>query len=409
MAVLLAAFAAGPRALAAAQTFSLDTPHYQVQTDISPAFAQLVAKHMEAIFLEYSSLFRNYGQVTSKFRVIVYGHEADYRQAIPQGYWGSAGIFISASQVLVAHAEKRTTEDVLRTLYHEGFHQFMFEAVAQDSPVWVNEGIAEYFSNATWNGRTFALGEVPAIQLYVIQQKIKNGSCLPFARLFRLTSEEWRSASAGDQRQAGLLYTEAWSVVHFLVHAENGRYSSMLDRYLKAVSQGQGFESALTDVFGKDYGQFEQSWARYVMALKPSPKFACRDNMECLLLLAKFVYTDPRALKSVTQLRQDVLYQNRAGWQITRPTGEKLSSDQPDQVVALFRCPLDQGGGEISYIVIHDGRTGMPTLVCTHHPGVVELAYYERDGAGGLKVTVEEQVWETLTPDMQQAILAASR
>ena len=293
LAVLLAALPPAPRAFAAGQMVSLETPHYKVQTDISPAFAQLVGRHMEAIFQQYSSQFRDYGQVTTKFNVIVYGREADYKLSIPQGYWGSAGIFISDSQVLAAHAEKRTTEDVLRTLYHEGFHQFMFEAVAGDCPVWVNEGLAEYFSNSTWNGLTFSLGQIPATPLYVIQQRIKNGTYLHFDRLFRMTTEDWRSASISDKRQASLLYSEAWSVVHFLIHADGGRHSPMLDRYLKEVSQGQVAESALQDAFGKDYAQFERSWASYVMSLTPSPKFACRDNMECLLLLVKFQYPGP--------------------------------------------------------------------------------------------------------------------
>ena len=64
--------------------------------------------------------------------------------------------------------------------------------------------------------------------------------------------------------------------------------------------------------------------------------------MECLLLLAKFFYKDPRTLRSVAQLRQDVLAGGRLGWEITRPTGETLRSDQTDQVAALFHCPLDR-------------------------------------------------------------------
>ena len=64
---------------------------------------------------------------------------------------------------------------------------------------------------------------------------------------------------------------------------------------------------------------------------------------------------------------------------------------------------------EISYILIRDSRTGMPTLVCTHHPGVVELAYYTTGSSGDLTVTVEEQVWDTLSPDVQQAIRTAGR
>ena len=51
---VLAVLLAPSRAFAAGQMVTLETPHYNIQTDISPAFAQLVAKHMEAIFLQYA-------------------------------------------------------------------------------------------------------------------------------------------------------------------------------------------------------------------------------------------------------------------------------------------------------------------------------------------------------------------
>jgi len=328
---------------------------------------------------------------------------------VPQQVWGSTGVFMSAGQVLAAHADKRTTEKVLRTLYHEGFHQFMYEVISPDVPVWVNEGIAEYFSDATWNGQTFALGQVSSVRLYVIQQAIKNGTAIPFRRLFSMSSDQWQQNSRADRRQGSLQYSEAWSIVHFLIHADGGRHAPMLNRLLRSIHEGQLPERAMEEVFGEDYGQFERAWARYVMALQPSPKFECRDNMESLLLLAKFIYRDPRSLQSVEQLRYDVLFRTRLGWQIRHPTGKLISSDQTDPVAALFRCPLDRSDSETSYSVIRNVRTGLPTLVCRHHPGVVTLAYYERTPSGDLTVTVEEQVWETLNPDLQQAILAAPR
>jgi len=379
-----------------------------VQTDISAAYAQLVGKHMEAILQQYSSRFRDYGRVTARFNVIVYNHEADYLRAVPPQVRGSTGVFMAGRQLLAAHADKRTTEEVLRTLYHEGFHQFMYEVVSPSVPVWLNEGLAEYFSDATWNGQTFTLGQVSSVRLYVVQQAVLAGNYIPFRRFFRMTSENWLQDISVDRRRASIQYAQAWSIVHFLIHADGGRYAPMLNTLLRSIREGRLPERVMEDIFGDDYGQFERAWARYVMALQASPKYICRDNMESLLLLAKFIYPDPRSLKSVEQLRHDVLYRTRARWQITHPTGKLISSDQADQVLALFRCPLDRSDAETSYQVIRNVRTGLPVLVCRHHPGVVTLAYYEPEPNGELSIRVEEQVWETLTPDLRQAILAAT-
>ncbi len=347
--------------------------------------------------------------MTSKFDVVVFQRMADYDELTGGRVHGSAGVFIADLRVLAAYTQGRTTEQVLRTLYHEGFHQFMYSVVSPEAPTWANEGIAEYFSNATWNGQDFTLGEVPVAPLYVIQKAVRDGTYIPFRRLLYMSHEQWLQTSVADRSQADLLYSESWSIVHFLIHADGGSHAPMLNRLLKEIAQGQLTRSAMEDVFGTEFRQIESAWARYVMGLTPSPKFRCRDNMEILLLLAEFIYKDPRKLTGVEQLRHDVLYQNRSGWQIVLPHGAPLTWDQTDRVAALFRCPLDRSGADRSYLVVRNVQTGLPTLVCMHHPGVVELAYYEPDGRGGYKITVEEQVWDTLPPDLQQAIRTAGR
>jgi hypothetical protein len=51
----------------------------------------------------------------------------------------------------------------------------------------------------------------------------------------------------------------------------------------------------------------------------------------------------------------------------------------------------------------------MPVLACNHHPGIVILAYYEKQPDGEWKPQIEERVREMLQPDLRRAIVAASR
>lgn len=389
------------------KTFKERTAHYLVKTDISPAFARIVASHMEEIFAEYSRRFKDYGRMKDRFNVAVFGTEQEYLKAVPPQVKGSTGVFVSYDFLLAAHHQDRTDEEVLRTLYHEGFHQFMYHVVSRDCPVWLNEGLAEYFSEATWNGQGFTTGQVPTMRLHTVQKAIAEGRYIPLRDLFAMDATRWLQNVRTDSHRADLHYSQAWSVAHFLIHAQGGRYAGMLDRFLREISEREDPEEAFRVSFETDAAAFERVWAQYVMSLRPSPKFRCRDNMEALMLLAKLIYRDRREFESVPDLRRGLLRRSRYRWEITRPTGERIASDQTEEVAKLFRCPYHQGDHGVSYVLVRHIGTSLPMLVCDHHPGVIIKAYYRQTPAGDLKVQVEEQVRETVSEDLRRAIMAA--
>jgi hypothetical protein len=371
------------------------TAHYEVRTDAGFGMARLIAAHMEEIHAEYVRRFEGYRGVEGGYQVVVYRNEADYRHSLPASLWGSNGVFVSSDSRLAAHMEGRTVEEVLRTLYHEGFHQFMFCAVSRDCPIWLNEGLAEYFSEATWNGHGFVTGLVPMGRLLTVQEAVRQGSYVPFRRLFAMPLATWVSDCRGDAHTANLYYCEAWSIVQFLAHADGQRYAGMLNGFLKAISDGADPEQALQQSFGTDIVAFEQAWARYIVGLKPSAKFVCRDNMRAIMLLAQAVYEDPRQFKSLPRLRRELLHGRRA-WQLTRPDGQTLRSDDTEQVDALFRCPFGNTDRDVAYLLVPNRQTGMPTLVYNELPGIVITAYYKQQPTGQVGVVVEELVRDTV-------------
>jgi hypothetical protein len=403
----MAGLLAGPsRAGERSPLFRYETEHYSVETDTNEKFAEAVGRHMEAIYGEYASRFHDYGKVAVHFNVAVYNTEAGYWNRVPVEVRGSTGVFISAQRLLAAHCDGRTGEEVLRTLYHEGFHQFMYLVISQQCPIWLNEGLAEYFSEATWNGGGFTTGLVPTMRLFVVQQALRDGTYIHLSDLFSLKPEQWLQNVRTDKRRASLHYAEAWSVAQFLIRADGGRYAPLLDKFLQSIHSGRDEREAFSESFGSDVTAFEQVWAAYVMSLEPSPEFRCRDNLEAILLLAQMVYGDPRKFSSIENLRWELLFRPRYSWQITRPNGEKITSDMRSEVAALFRCPFDRSGG-ISYIVITNLDTGLPVVVCSHHAGVIIKAYYNPSG-NGLQPVVEEQARELVSPDMWGAIEEAT-
>ncbi len=407
LALGLCALALAAGLAGAGQVFEHETEHYRIRTDISAEFAELVGRHMEVIFQEYAERFRDYGEVDERFQVAVLRTQEGYMAEAPPQVRGSTGVFVSSKRLLAAHAEGRTTEEVLRTLYHEGFHQFMYMAISRKCPVWLNEGLAEYFSEATWNGQQFVLGYVPTVRLHTVREAIREGRHIRLPELFTLDIDRWLQDVRTDARRASLLYSEAWSVVQFLIHADGGRYSEMLNTFLREVADGAGEEEAFQKAFGTDVAAFENAWKRYMLALEPSPKFLVRGNMEAIMLLADMVYDDVRDFEGVSLLRRKLLHSGRYRWVITRPTGETISSEDRQKVAELFRDPFHRENSRGRYVLVTHLPTGMPILVYDDHPGIVIKAYYEPKPDGSLGVAVEEEVRETVNASFRQAVINA--
>jgi len=390
----------------AGKEFSLKTKHYEVTTDVSPALARLVGEHMEQILAEYKRRLSNFKwEERERFKVQVFKNQRDYNRAVPAALTGSTGAFVSRTRLLATYLGERTYEEVFRTLYHEGFHQFMYLCISQDCPLWLNEGLAEYFSEATWNGKGFETGQVPPERLMVVQKALREKELLRLQRLFSMESEEWLRSMRMEKQRAYVQYCQAWSVVHFFIHSDRGRHLPKLLDYLANVASGMNVDVAFERSFGKDVNAIERAWRRYIMNLKPDGKYRCKENMRLILSLGLKLYGEPGQFESLSHLRWSLIRDNRLEWSVTSHYGTSYSSKDRKQAAALFKCPYDRSGDSTSYIMLKNPRTRLPMLFCTHHPGVVMKAYYKPRG-GNYKVEVEEQVIATLPEELRRALRA---
>jgi len=411
-AVLLAALcllvSAAPT-LGAGRVHEVKTRHYEVSTDVSERFAGLIAEHMESIYKEYERRFQGYDlKRHDRFAVRVFERRADYDRAMPPELVGSAGAFVSHMRLLAAFKEERTDEEVFRTLYHEGFHQFLYSCVAPDVPLWVNEGFAEYFSEATWNGRSFTTGQVPMKRLFVLQQAIRENSYIRLNELFAVESAAWLARMRAGQIESYLQYCEAWSVVHFLIHSQRGKFRPRLLGYIKILAEGEDHEEAFAKSFGTNVSAFERAWLQYVQGLQPGRDEVCRNNLEVLAYMALAVNQDPRRLRSLEELHKALTAPN-VQWEVRTPYGERITSDDRQRVASLFKCPYDRSRGATSYVLIGNDRTGLPEFYCLHHRGVVMRAYYVTGGDGRMAVRSEQIVTATLPDHIARKLRAKNR
>ena len=256
LAVSAAATEAGP----ALRTYQ--TRYYVLHTDLSPQAARAAAVRMTAMAEEYHRRTRGFsGAIRKKLPLYLFRRAADYHGA--GGPQGSTGVF--TGRKLLAVAGERPSRRTWHTLQHEGFHQFAHAVIRGHIPVWVNEGLAEYFGQAIFTGDGFVTGVVPPARLARLRQRIKADQARSFGRMMAMGRREW----AGQISIAD--YDQAWSMVHFLVHGDGGRYTRALAGFIGDIGRGQRYEQAWLRHFGRDVEGFQARWRAYWLGLPADP------------------------------------------------------------------------------------------------------------------------------------------
>jgi len=131
---------------------------------------------------------------------------------------------------------------------------------------WVDEGLAEYFGEAVWTGDAFVVGVIPRRRLEEVRQLIRARGLLPFERMLEMTRTQWNADLSGRN------YAQAWAMVHFLIHADDGRYRKAFDLYIDDIAlRNMPWKKAFVLRFGRDLAGFEKRFADWWASLPDDP------------------------------------------------------------------------------------------------------------------------------------------
>ncbi|MFT5424092.1 MAG: hypothetical protein ACI89L_001884 [Phycisphaerales bacterium] len=250
---------------------------YQIETDVDQATIDEIGRHMDRIFREYTKRFSDYPvRNATALKLWVFERQADYGEYLAGmgvNAAGSGGMFFVSGKGagLATFLEGRPLEVVLETLRHEGLHQFAYLRVHESLPQWVNEGLGEYFGYSVETRAGIEPGVVDESALSRLHEAIEKDDVFTLGDLLFMTNGEWNArVNSGDAR-AVVMYDQSWSVVHFLMHAERGKYERLLWDFLRASWQGLSPEQASEKIFTRDLDAMDKAWREYVAGLKPDP------------------------------------------------------------------------------------------------------------------------------------------
>lgn len=146
--------------------------------------------------------------------------------------------------------------DVFPAAVHEYAH-LVFRRSGSRYPLWLDEGLAEYFSTLTVEGTKLQVGRAPRERVQAIGFGVR---LMPLERLFAITRN---SAEYNTPSRAALFYAESWALTHMLVTDE--RYRDRSAELLARLATGGPTALALTTVYGKPVEDIAKDFSHYVL------------------------------------------------------------------------------------------------------------------------------------------------
>ena len=232
-----------------------ETRYYTLHSDLDIEQVREAAVRITSMAEEYHRRTRGFGKtLRDRLPFYLFANAAEYHAA--GGLPGSAGVY--AGNKLMALAGGPQTWS---TVQHEGFHQFVHRAIGGEIPVWVNEGLAEYFGHGVWTGDGFVSGIIPESLRRRMVSLIEKKQLQPFEKMLQMSYAEWSAALNRTN------YDQAWAMVIFLVQAEDGKYQEAFGKFIADISRGSSYVKAFKARFGTNVDAFEEKFNAWWTAL----------------------------------------------------------------------------------------------------------------------------------------------
>lgn len=361
----------------------IETRHYRIHTDLDPELSADLAKRLDAMYEAYAWRLRLFEskQELPRFEVYLFRNRKDYLKLTGQRMKQTGGVFMSGRNLLASFLEDQGRDTLRRTLQHEAFHQFAHLVISPDLPVWLNEGLAQVFEEAVWNGTNFTLEQVPPRRVRQLNDDLKNRRLVRFDVLMHMSPEEWARRLQEDRGEGALQYNQSWAMVYFLINAtdEHGglRYRQRLLEMLKRLHDRENPVAAFEAAFGNNIDGFQKRFVEFARGMKPTGQATLMENQEVLADLLVELKRRGKTFDSIAALCEDAV---QGRYRITYTRGSMTWSTDAD-VTTYFRDNAGHAfsGDELFFQARPDAP--LQDLICRYSDAVQFRTRFYREGS----------------------------
>ena len=238
-------------------------PHFTVISNAGEKEARRTADQFEqfreVLRLSFPALRLDLGHPLIIFAV----KNEDSLKALLPAYWEvkgqahPAGIYVSGEERdFVALRTNIEGDNPYEVVYHEYAHAIL-NLNFRELPVWLGEGLAEYFGNSRIRDNEVNIG-IPS-RYHV--ETLRQSRLIPIDELLRA---DHQSPFYNEQNRVSVFYAESWAIVHYLLLDPVARQRQLLPNFLKAWEATGDQVEAAQNTFGdlKKFSQTMEAYAR---------------------------------------------------------------------------------------------------------------------------------------------------
>ncbi|HWG38812.1 MAG TPA: DUF1570 domain-containing protein [Terriglobales bacterium] len=248
-------------ASAAPKWVRVTAPHFVVTSDGSLSDARHVAGQLERMREVFHEAFPGLRDPAAPLEVLAVADRREFEALEPASYLGKgklelAGYFQRAQEhnLILLRLDTNDSDHPYRVVYHEYTHLLTLGG-GQVMPVWLSEGLAQFYESTEVNGNTASIGKFEDFNLQLLRER----QLVPVATIFAVgpDSPYYREQSKGD-----IFYAESWALTHMLMMRQRQHHSHELDDYLALLRQNVDSVAAAARAFG-DLAALQQQLDQY--------------------------------------------------------------------------------------------------------------------------------------------------
>jgi hypothetical protein len=263
--------------------WTLESEHYQVETNHRQQDAAELAQHLEQLHCVWRQQFLPFWTNTAelrrtwqgaarsrragkKLRVVFFRNHQEYvahLQRVEPRIGITLGIYRHPERTAYFYGG---SGHVAATWRHEATHQLFHETLRASEDVgvannfWVIEGVALYMESLELRGDYCTLGGIDASRLqYARYRALNERFYLPLGQL--VVMRRRRMQESEDIR---LLYSQAAGLTHFMMHDGDGSYRRALSDYLEAVYKEQDYPGTLSELVGEPLSELDSKYQTFL-------------------------------------------------------------------------------------------------------------------------------------------------
>jgi len=245
----LAIVGCGPLLAADSAPLEVKSTHFTVTTDANEKDARRILDNFERMRWMFQTLFpKTNVDPASPILVMAMKNRRSFQAIEPEQYLAKgqlnlAGLFLKTQDknyVLVRLDAEG--EHPFATVFHEYTH-LQFSSASDWMPLWLNEGLAEFFQNTDFHDKDVVLGQASIDDILYLREH----PIIPLADLFRI---DHNSPYYHEESKASVFYAESWALTHYLQVRDREKGTHQVHDYTVLMSQHQDPVTAAEKAFG---------------------------------------------------------------------------------------------------------------------------------------------------------------